>query len=62
MRKGLTSIVTVAALILAGAIFKVMIAPSKTVANVETSTISTYDLDVGHPNMKNLPVQEAPLP
>jgi hypothetical protein len=26
------------------------------------STLSIYDLDVGHPNMKNLPVQEIPLP
>jgi hypothetical protein len=26
------------------------------------STLSIYSLDVGHPNMKNLPVQEIPLP
>jgi len=26
------------------------------------NTMSIYDLDVGHPNMKNLPVQEIPLP
>ena len=26
------------------------------------NTMSIYDLDVGHSNMKNLPVQEIPLP
>ena len=26
------------------------------------NTMSIYDLDVGHANMKNLPVQEIPLP
>ncbi len=25
-------------------------------------TMSIYDLDAGYPNMKDLPVQEAPLP
>ena len=30
--------------------------------NPVQSTMSIYDLDVGHPNMKNLPVQEIPLP
>jgi hypothetical protein len=46
----------------------VIVAKSRTVglneatANPVQSTMSIYDLDVGHSNMKNLPVQEIPLP
>jgi hypothetical protein len=59
-------IATVAVLV--GLIIKIVVAPSKTVAGTETtsSSIQTampiYDLHIGHPNMKNLPVQEAPRP
>ena len=35
---------------------------TKGVDNSIQSAMSIYDLHVGHPNMKNLPVQEAPLP
>ncbi len=64
MRKTLITTVTVAALILAGLVLKVVITHSN-VANAEASTqptMSIYDLDVSHPNMKNLAVQKAPLP
>jgi hypothetical protein len=45
-----------------------IVAKSRTVGlneatgNPVQSTMSVYALDVGHPNMKNLPVQEIPLP
>jgi hypothetical protein len=45
-----------------------IVAKSKTVTLTEATgsppqnAVSTYDLHVGHPNMKNLPVQEAPWP
>ncbi len=64
MRKALITTVTVAVLILAGVVLKAVIAPSN-IANAEASTqttMSIYDLDVSHPNMKNLSVQKAPLP
>ncbi len=59
-----TALAIVAAVVLA----LIIVAKSKTVAITEATgspvqnTVSAYDLHVGHPNMKNLPVQEAPLP
>ncbi len=59
-----TITVTVAAVVLAFLI----VAKNKTVAISEATegqpqdTVSIYDLHVGYPNMKDLPVQEAPLP
>ena len=59
-----TSILTVVAVVLA----LLIVAKSRTVGLTEATgspvqnTVSIYDLDVGHPNMKNLPVQEIPLP
>ena len=58
------SILTVAVVVLA----LLMVAKSRTVGSTEATgstfqnTVSTYDLHVGHPNMKNLRVQEAPWP
>ena len=58
------SILTVAVVVLA----LLIVAKSRTVGlteatgNPQQHTVSTYDLSVGHPNMKNLPVQEAPWP
>ena len=46
----------------------VIVAKSRTVGLTEATgsplqnTVSIYDLDVEHANMKNLPVQEIPLP
>ena len=59
-----TTIATVAVVVLA----LLIVAKTKTVALTEATgspvqnTVSTYDLHVGHPNMKKLPVQEAPWP
>ena len=59
-----TTIVTLATVVLA----LLIVAKSRTVglneatANPAQSTMSIYALDVGHAHMKNLPVQEAPLP
>ena len=59
-----TTIAAVAVVVLA----LLMVAKSRTVGSTEATgstfqnTVSTYDLHVGHPNMKNLPVQEAPWP
>ena len=59
-----TTIATVAVLLLA----LLIVAKSRTVGltevtgNPQQNTASIYDLSVGHPNMKNLPVQEIPLP
>ena len=59
-----TSIIAVVAVVLA----LLIVAKSRTVGLTEAtgnpvqSTMSIYDLDVGHPNMKNLPGQEIPLP
>ena len=59
-----TPIVTIAAVVFA----LLIVAKSKTVTLTEATgsplqnAVSTYDLHVGHPNMKNLPVQEAPWP
>jgi hypothetical protein len=58
------SILTVAVVVLA----LLIVAKSKTVGLTEAtgsssrSTLSIYDLDNGHPNMKNLPVQQPPWP
>ena len=58
-----TTIVTLATVVLA----LVIVAKSRTVGldeatgNAAQSTMSIYDLDAGA-NMKNLPVQEIPLP
>jgi hypothetical protein len=58
------SILTVAVVVLA----LLMVAKSRTVGSTEAtgnpaqSTVSIYALDIGHTNMKNLPVQEIPLP
>ena len=59
-----TAIATVAVVVLA----LLIVAKSKTVTLTEATgspsqnAVSTYDLHVGHPNMKKLPVQEAPWP
>ena len=59
-----TSIIAVVAVVLA----LLIVAKSRTVGLTEAtgnpvqSTMSIYDLDVEHPNMKNLPGQEIPLP
>ena len=59
-----TTIATVAVVVLA----LLIVAKSKTVTLTEATgspsqnAVSTYDLHVGHPNMKNLRVQEAPHP
>ena len=59
-----TSIITVVAVVFA----LLVVAKSRTVGLMEATgnpvqnTMSIYDLDVGHANMKNLPVQEIPLP
>jgi hypothetical protein len=59
-----TTIATVTIVVLA----LVIVAKSRTVGLTEAignpvqNTMSIYDLDVGHANMKNLPVQEIPLP
>ena len=59
-----TTIATVAVAVLA----LLIVAKSRTVGLMEATgnpvqnAMSIYDLDVGHPNMKNLPVQEIPLP
>ena len=59
-----TAIATVAIVVLA----LVIVAKSGTVGINEATgnpvqrTMSIYDLDVEHANMKNLPVQEIPLP
>ena len=59
-----TSILTVVAVVLA----LLIVAKSRTAGLTEATgspqqnTVSIYDLSGGHPNMKNLPVQEIPLP
>jgi len=59
-----TTFVTVAAVVLA----LLIVAKSRTVGvtqatgNAAQSTMSIYALDVGHPGMKNLPVQDFPPP
>jgi hypothetical protein len=59
-----TSFIAVVAVVFA----LLVVAKSRTVSITEAtgstaqSAMSIYDLDVGHANMKNLPVQEIPLP
>ena len=59
-----TSIIAVVAVVFA----PLIVAKSRTVGlteatgNPQQNTVSIYDLSVGHPNMKNLPVREIPLP
>jgi hypothetical protein len=59
-----TTIVTTVAVALA----LLIVAKSKTVTLTEATesplqnAVSIHDLHVGHANMKNLPVQEIPLP
>ncbi len=59
-----TITVSVAVVVLA----LLVMAKSQTVGTTETTqspiqdAMSIYDLHVGYSNMKNLPVQEAPLP
>jgi hypothetical protein len=59
-----TTIATVTIVVLA----LLIVAKSRTVGLTEASggpsqsTLSIYDLGNGHPNMKNLPVQQIPLP
>ena len=59
-----TTIAAVAVVVLA----LLIVAKSKTVTLTEATgspsqnAVSTYDLHVGHPNMKNLTVQQPPWP
>jgi hypothetical protein len=57
-------IVAIIAVVLVGFGLKNMVAPRATLAAPEPNSVamSVYDLQVGHPNMNSLPVQEAPLP
>lgn len=60
------AILVIAALV-AGAIAKVLLEPTTTVAGTDDAgvlqtAVPVYDLDVHHPGMKALPVEEAPLP
>ena len=59
-----TTITTVATVVLA----LLIVAKSRTVGlteatgNPQQNTVSIYDLSVGHPNMKDLTVQQPPWP
>ena len=59
-----TTIIAVVAVVFA----LLVVATSRTVGSTEATgstfqnTVSTYDLHVGHPNMKNLMVQQPPWP
>ena len=57
-----TTILAVTTVVLAFLIVALSRTVGLTEANPVQSTMSIYDLDVGHANMKNLPVQEIPLP
>ena len=63
MRRAI-AILSLAALILVAFIATGLVAPrAKTDASASVHAgMSIYSLDTGHPNMKNLPVQDAPLP
>lgn len=64
MRRAI-AILSLAALILVAFIATGLVAPRpKTDASMASvqAGMSIYSLDTGHPNMKNLPVQDAPLP
>ena len=59
-----TSIITVVAVVFALLVVAKSrtVGPNEATGNPVQNTMSIYDLDVGHANMKNLPVQEIPLP
>ena len=57
-----TTIATLATVVLALLIVAKTRTVGLTTENPLQYTVSIYDLDVGHPNMKNLTVQELPLP
>jgi len=62
MRK---AIAVVAVLVLAVSITKIMVAPSKSVADTKSpmqNAMSVYDLHVGYPDMKVLAVEKIPQP
>ena len=67
MQRAIT-VTAVIVLILVGVAIKVMVAPGKTVAGTHETTgtiqnvMSIYDLHVGHPGMKTMPVQQPPMP
>ncbi len=56
------SIFAVIGVLLVAFVFKVTVLPSTTVAGAGPATMSIYDLHAGYPDVKDLPVQEAPLP
>lgn len=65
LRRAITTLAAVAALVL---VVKIMITPSTTVADTETTkasvqnAMSIYDLHVNYPSMKALAAQKTPLP
>ena len=63
MRRGINLTV---ALILIALIVKMVGLPNRTVASTDVTTgentMPIYSLHAGYPNMKNLPVQDAPQP
>jgi hypothetical protein len=65
LRKAITTLAAVAALVL---VVKVMVAPSATSANPEEmkasvqNAMSIYDLHVNYPTMKALAAQKVPQP
>lgn len=65
MRRTL-AILVIAALV-ASAIGRLILVPTTTIAGTDDASVlqtavPVYDLDVHHPGMKALPVEEAPLP
>jgi len=59
--------IAVAAALVVGVIVKLIFIPSTTVAGTDAAgvmqtAVPVYDLDVHHPGMKNLSVEEAPQP
>jgi len=57
-----TTIASVTAVVLAFLIVALSRTVGLTTGSPLQNTMSIYDLGVGHPNMKNLPVREIPLP
>ena len=62
-----TFAIAVVVTLVAGVIVKLLFIPSTTIAGTDAAgvmqtTMPVYDLDVHHPGMKNLPVEEAPQP
>jgi hypothetical protein len=60
-------VIAVTAALVVGVIVKLILIPSTTVAGTDAAgvmqtAVPVYDLDVHHPGMKNLPVEEAPQP